>query len=42
LPHLAAVWSRLGSLDVRLVGLARLLAELRSQIATVIDHGRDD
>jgi hypothetical protein len=36
------VWSRLDSLGVRLAGLAGLLAELKSQIATVIDHARDD
>ena len=41
-PDLAAVWSRLDSFDVRLAELARLLAELKSQIATVIDHARDD
>ena len=41
-PDLAAVWSRLDSFDVRLADLARLLAELKSQIATVIDHARDD
>ena len=41
-PDLVAVWSRLDSFDVRLAELARLLAELKSQIATVIDHARDD
>ena len=41
-PDLAAVWSRLDSFDVRLAELARLLAELKSQIAPVIDHARDD
>jgi transcriptional regulator with XRE-family HTH domain len=41
-PDLAGVWSRLDSFDVRLAELARLLAELKSQIATVIDHARDD
>jgi hypothetical protein len=40
-PDLAAVWSRLDSFDVRLAELARLLTELKSEIATVIDHARD-
>ena len=40
-PDLAAVWSRLDSFDLRLAELAKLLAELKSEIATVIDHARD-
>ena len=40
-PNLAAVWSRLDSFDLRLAELAKLLAELKSEIATVIDHARD-
>ena len=41
-PDLAGVWSRLESFDVRLAELAGLLAELKFQIATVIDHARDE
>ena len=41
-PDLAAVWSRLDSFDLRLAELAKLVTELRSEIATVIDHVRDD
>jgi transcriptional regulator with XRE-family HTH domain len=41
-PDLAAVWSRLDSFDLRLAELAKLLTELKSEIATVIDHARDD
>jgi transcriptional regulator with XRE-family HTH domain len=41
-PDLAAVWSRLDSLDLRLAELAKLLTELKSEIVTVIDHARDD
>ncbi len=37
----AALWSRLDSLDSRLAGIAGLLAELRSDIATVIDRVSD-
>ncbi len=40
-PDLAAVWSRLDSFDLRLAEIAKLLAELKSEIATVIDHARD-
>ena len=40
-PDLAAVWSRLDSFDLRLAELAKLLAELKSEIATVIDHASD-
>jgi transcriptional regulator with XRE-family HTH domain len=40
-PDLAAVWSRLDSFDLRLAELAMLLTELKSEIATVIDHARD-
>jgi transcriptional regulator with XRE-family HTH domain len=38
----AALWSRLDSLESRLAEIFKLLAELRSDIATVIDHVRDD
>ena len=41
-PDFAAVWSRLDSFDLRLAELAKLLTELKSEIATVIDHARDD
>ena len=41
-PDLAAVWSRLDSFDLRLAELAKLLTELKSEIATVIDHARRD
>jgi transcriptional regulator with XRE-family HTH domain len=41
-PDLAAVWSRLDSFDLRLAELAKLLTELKAEIATVIDHARDD
>jgi transcriptional regulator with XRE-family HTH domain len=41
-PDLAAVWSRLDSFDLRLAELAKLLTELKSEIATVINHARDD
>ena len=41
-PDLTAVWSRLDSFDLRLAELAKLLSELKSEIATVIDHARDD
>ena len=41
-PDLAAVWSRLDSFDLRLGELAKLVTELKSAIATVIDHARDD
>jgi hypothetical protein len=41
-PDLAAVWSRLDSFDLRLAELAKLVTELKSAIATVIDHARDD
>ena len=36
----AALWSRLDSLDLRLAEISELLTELRSDIATVIDHVR--
>ena len=39
---LAAVWSRLDSFDLRLAELAKLLTELKAEIAMVIDHARDD
>ena len=36
------LWSRLDSFDLRLAEISKLLTELRSDIATVIDHARDD
>jgi transcriptional regulator with XRE-family HTH domain len=36
-----ALWSRLDSLESRLAEAAALLAELRSDIATVMGHARD-
>ncbi len=36
----AALWSRLDSLDLRVAEISGLLTELRSDIATVIDHVR--
>jgi hypothetical protein len=39
---LAAVWSRLDSFDLRLAEISKLLAELKSEIAAVIDHARDE
>jgi transcriptional regulator with XRE-family HTH domain len=41
-PDLAAVWSRLDSCSVRLAELAKLLTELKSEIAAVIDHASGD
>jgi transcriptional regulator with XRE-family HTH domain len=41
-PDLAAIWSGLDSVDVRLAELAELLTEVKSEIAAVIDHARDD
>ena len=41
-PDDAAVWSRLDSVDQRLDEIVKLLTELRSGLATVIDHVRDD
>jgi len=41
-PDDAAVWSRLDSVDQRLDEIVKLLTELRSDLATVIDHVRDD
>ena len=38
----AALWSRLDSLESRLAEISKLVTELRSDIATVIDHARDD
>jgi transcriptional regulator with XRE-family HTH domain len=38
----AALWSRLDSLESRLAEISKLLTELRSDIATVIDHVCDD
>ena len=41
-PDDAAVWSRLDSVDQRLDEVVKLLTELRTGLATVIDHVRDD
>lgn len=41
-PDGAAMRSRLESMERRLDEIARLLTELRSDIATVINHARDD
>jgi transcriptional regulator with XRE-family HTH domain len=41
-PDLAAVWSRLDSFDSRLAEISKLLAELKSEIATVIDNASDE
>jgi transcriptional regulator with XRE-family HTH domain len=41
-PDLAAVWSRLDSFGLRLAEISKLVTELKSEIATVIDHARDD
>ena len=41
-PDMAALWSRLDGFELRLAEIAKLLTELRSDIATVIDHARDD
>jgi len=41
-PDSAALWSRLDSFDLRLAEISKLLTELRSDIATVIEHVRDD
>jgi transcriptional regulator with XRE-family HTH domain len=38
----AALWSRLDSLESQLAEISKLVTELRSDIATVIDHARDD
>jgi transcriptional regulator with XRE-family HTH domain len=40
-PDLAAVWSRLNSFDLQLTEISQLLTELKSEIATVINHARD-
>ena len=42
LPDNAAVWSRLDSLEGRLDEIIKVLAELRGDLATVIDHVRAD
>jgi transcriptional regulator with XRE-family HTH domain len=39
-PDIAAPWSRLDSLESRLADISRLLTELRSDIARVIDRVR--
>jgi hypothetical protein len=41
-PDDAAVWSRLDSVDQRLDEIVELLTELRTGLATVIDHVRAD
>ena len=41
-PGNGALWSRLDSLEQRLDEIFKLLAELRSGLAAVIDHARDD
>jgi transcriptional regulator with XRE-family HTH domain len=41
-PDVAALWSRLDSAESRLAEVSKLLTELRSDIATVIDHARDE
>jgi transcriptional regulator with XRE-family HTH domain len=41
-PDSAGPWSRLGSLESRLAEISKLLTELRSDIAVVMDHVRDD
>jgi transcriptional regulator with XRE-family HTH domain len=41
-PYLAAVWSRLDSFELQLAEISRLVTELKSEIATVIAHARDD
>ena len=41
-PDSAALWSRLDSFDLRLAEISKLLTELRSDIAAVIDRVRDD
>src|SRR5271166_269121 len=41
-PDGAALWSRLDSFESRLAEISRFLSELRSDIAVVIDHVRDD
>jgi methylphosphotriester-DNA--protein-cysteine methyltransferase len=38
----AALWSRLDSLEQRLAEVAKLVTELRSDVATVIGHARGD
>ena len=39
-PDIAALWSRLDSLESRLAEAATLITELRSDITTVIGHAR--
>ena len=41
-PDSAALWSRLDAFESRLAEISGLLTELRSDIAVVIDHVRDD
>jgi len=41
-PDNAALWSRLESFESRHAGILRLLTELRSDVAAVTAHVRDD
>jgi transcriptional regulator with XRE-family HTH domain len=41
-PDNSALWSRLDFMEQRLDDISKLLTELRSDIATVIDHVRDN
>jgi hypothetical protein len=41
-PDGGALWSRLDSLEFRLDEISKLLTELRSDLAAVIDNVRDD
>ena len=41
-PDGAALWSRLDAVELRLAEISGLLTGLRSDIAAVIDHVRDD
>lgn len=41
-PDSAALWSRLDAFELRLAEICKLLTELRSDIAAVIDRVRDD
>ena len=41
-PESVALWSRLDSLDSRLDEISKVLAELKSDVATVLERVRDD
>ena len=41
-PDSAALWSRLDSMERRLDEISKLLAELKADVATIVDHFRDD